>query len=432
MKCKKCGTEFSEGVFCPECGEKFIEENTMNAAAFEEDKQDTLEESVAKKNNSECNEDLSNIAITEAVYKDRQSLRRDEIRNKKGAAMLRGDLQASIVLALIILVIIVLFLTRGFRAKTLELCSVRSIENFVNEGNTYVCHDATDSYVYANVSDMTEEQLDIIFLELTDGYIGIPYDSSYMKVGLDYTDFDCVVRINANNSFTLTAPNGDSYNFKLSTGEDVAIFEEYYSSTYLDNNTTDKGDYDTSSGLIESGNNTEEVTTYEVTFIDGITYEVISEQTVQEGEGADLPETPIHEGYTFKQWDGIYDNVKENETVYAVYEKDIIIGITEGYYSCEKTMGDYTYTYSIDIQNDSTHDNSWLIRVSGHGGRIFEGSTEINGDHVSVNSVYLGQEDYCLDIYKSDTGGIDVTCSNLPTTGAFVGFYDCSGHYDLR
>ena len=26
MKCKKCGAEFTEGVFCPECGEKYVEE----------------------------------------------------------------------------------------------------------------------------------------------------------------------------------------------------------------------------------------------------------------------------------------------------------------------------------------------------------------------------------------------------------------------
>ena len=26
MKCKKCGAEFTEGIFCPECGEKYVEE----------------------------------------------------------------------------------------------------------------------------------------------------------------------------------------------------------------------------------------------------------------------------------------------------------------------------------------------------------------------------------------------------------------------
>lgn len=26
MKCKKCGTEFEEGIFCPECGERYISE----------------------------------------------------------------------------------------------------------------------------------------------------------------------------------------------------------------------------------------------------------------------------------------------------------------------------------------------------------------------------------------------------------------------
>ncbi len=27
MKCKNCGTQFEEGIFCPECGAKFVEEN---------------------------------------------------------------------------------------------------------------------------------------------------------------------------------------------------------------------------------------------------------------------------------------------------------------------------------------------------------------------------------------------------------------------
>lgn len=29
MKCKKCGTEFQEGVFCPECGERYIPEESV-------------------------------------------------------------------------------------------------------------------------------------------------------------------------------------------------------------------------------------------------------------------------------------------------------------------------------------------------------------------------------------------------------------------
>lgn len=29
MKCKKCGTEFQEGLFCPECGERYIPEESV-------------------------------------------------------------------------------------------------------------------------------------------------------------------------------------------------------------------------------------------------------------------------------------------------------------------------------------------------------------------------------------------------------------------
>lgn len=39
MKCRKCGTEFSEGIFCPECGFKNIDEKISEPAGDGEEKQ---------------------------------------------------------------------------------------------------------------------------------------------------------------------------------------------------------------------------------------------------------------------------------------------------------------------------------------------------------------------------------------------------------
>lgn len=48
MKCKNCGTEFEDGVFCPECGTKYIEnevsENTSNVEEAMKKAHDILDE----------------------------------------------------------------------------------------------------------------------------------------------------------------------------------------------------------------------------------------------------------------------------------------------------------------------------------------------------------------------------------------------------
>ena len=65
---------------------------------------------------------------------------------------------------------------------------------------------------------------------------------------------------------------------------------------------------------------TEVHTMYTVTFVDGITGEVIKTQQVEEGKAAEAPEAPIHEGYKFTGWDKDFTEVKENMTVTAMYE----------------------------------------------------------------------------------------------------------------
>ena len=59
--------------------------------------------------------------------------------------------------------------------------------------------------------------------------------------------------------------------------------------------------------------------TYEVTFVDGLTNEVIDTVEVNEGEDATPPEAPVHPGYTFDHWEGDYTNVTDDVTVTAVY-----------------------------------------------------------------------------------------------------------------
>jgi len=50
---------------------------------------------------------------------------------------------------------------------------------------------------------------------------------------------------------------------------------------------------------------------------------VISKQTVAYGSSATLPSNPSRYGWTFKKWDGSYNNVTTNRSVYANYERNV-------------------------------------------------------------------------------------------------------------
>ncbi len=64
--------------------------------------------------------------------------------------------------------------------------------------------------------------------------------------------------------------------------------------------------------------------TYTVTFIDGLTGEQLSVQTVREGEGANEPEVYYHEGYKFVGFDKDFSAVYEDMIVTALYEEEIV------------------------------------------------------------------------------------------------------------
>ena len=65
-----------------------------------------------------------------------------------------------------------------------------------------------------------------------------------------------------------------------------------------------------------------EVVMYDVTFVDGLTDEIIETQPVEEGMDAIPPEPPVHEGYNFVGWEGDYTNITENTTITARYVEE--------------------------------------------------------------------------------------------------------------
>ncbi|MBO4848643.1 MAG: choice-of-anchor J domain-containing protein [Clostridia bacterium] len=65
---------------------------------------------------------------------------------------------------------------------------------------------------------------------------------------------------------------------------------------------------------------------YTVTFVDGLTGAVLSQQMVGAGESASAPEPDEHEGYVFAGWDVDFTDVQSDLTVTAVYVPAPLIG----------------------------------------------------------------------------------------------------------
>ncbi len=109
-----------------------------------------------------------------------------------------------------------------------------------------------------------------------------------------------------------------SENFSETTPITVAEIDS--ASTIIDERTVDVS---ASTVIPTSGAITApEVAMYEVTFVDGLTEEIIETQSVEEGMDAVPPEPPVHEGYNFIGWEGDYTNITENTLITARYVEE--------------------------------------------------------------------------------------------------------------
>lgn len=96
----------------------------------------------------------------------------------------------------------------------------------------------------------------------------------------------------------IPAPNMDGYRFKGWEGSWENVTEDRAIKAYYDKE-------------------------YEVKFVDSLTGGAYSVQKVIEGQNANLPEPPHHEGYHLDYYDGSYTSVYSNRTITAYYEPDI-------------------------------------------------------------------------------------------------------------
>lgn len=114
----------------------------------------------------------------------------------------------------------------------------------------------------------------------------------------------------------------------------------------------------------------EPLRTYTVTFKDGMTREVLSQQNIYYGFSAVEPPLPVHNGYVFYGWSEDFDNVRSNLHVYANFGLPYLIGDADG-------NGAVEFTDALSILR-----HSMGISVPG----ILLAACDVNGDG-TVDSV---------------------------------------------
>lgn len=65
---------------------------------------------------------------------------------------------------------------------------------------------------------------------------------------------------------------------------------------------------------------------FTVTFVDGLTDDVIHTASVHRGDDVEMPAAPEHEGYTFTGWDHDGKNITQDTTISALYVENFLMG----------------------------------------------------------------------------------------------------------
>lgn len=93
----------------------------------------------------------------------------------------------------------------------------------------------------------------------------------------------------------------------------------------------------------------EPLRTYTVTFKDGVSRDVISQQTIYRGFSAVEPQLPTHTGLVFYGWSADFSNIQSNLTVYANFDMPYLIGDADGNGAVELTDALSILRYSMGV-----------------------------------------------------------------------------------
>ena len=156
---------------------------------------------------------------------------------------------------------------------------------------------------------------------------------------------------------------------------------------------------------------------YEVTFVDGLTGEVLLVQEVEEGSDASAPAAPAHEGYTFIGWDNEYTNVTGNITVTAQYEINYYT-LTINYVDEDgnKVAAAYVGTYAYNAEYEVASPE-----IPGYVPSQAVVSGTMGAADVEVNVVYSPEEVPPVEVLPGDANADGVlTSADLSALFAYV------------
>ena len=156
-----------------------------------------------------------------------------------------------------------------------------------------------------------------------------------------------------------------------------------------------------------------ETVRYTVTFLDGITGEVLKTEKVEKGEDALPPEAPVHSGYTFTKWSGDYTNVTARVDVTATYEKNSYV-LVRNYLG--KSLSE-TLFFGDDIS---------LASIESPQGLRFDGWYTSETYEQTVEEAYpdgmpAADESGTLDIYAKYSFDFGSASLSLPQTAVYGG-----------
>ena len=133
--------------------------------------------------------------------------------------------------------------------------------------------------------------------------------------------------------------------------------------------------------------NEQEIVYHTVTFKDGVTNGVITTAQVEHGKDVNFPEPPVHEGYIFKDWDKNGRNITADTIITALYEVNTVmhtVTFMDGLTNTVITIKEVEHGKDVIFPEPPVHDG-YTFKDWDHSGRNITSDTTITALYEKIN-----------------------------------------------